>query len=253
MTRPVRIAPSILSADFGRLAEEIRAVEQAGRRLHPRRRDGRAVRAEHHPGPVVVEAVRKATKLPVDVHLMIVEPEKYIEAFAKAGANILTVHQETCPHLHRTIQQIRAAGAKPSVVVNPSTPVSTLEERAPGPRHGAGDEREPRLRRAELHPRRAGEDPQAPEDDRRARPEGRHRGRRRRERRRPRPRSATPEPTSSSPGTPCSARRTTGRRSRRSGSRQGRGAGLPGCPDAHSPRASRATLCMKRPSSGFSS
>ena len=72
-------------------------------------------------GPVIVEAVKRATRLPVDVHLMIVEPEKYIDAFAKAGADLLTVHQETCPHLHRTLQQIRQAGAKPSVVVNPAT------------------------------------------------------------------------------------------------------------------------------------
>ena len=79
-------------------------------------------------GPVIVEAVRRATKLPVDVHLMIVEPEKYIEAFAKAGADVLTVHVEACPHLHRTLQQIRQAGAKPSVVLNPGTPVSTIEE-----------------------------------------------------------------------------------------------------------------------------
>jgi len=79
-------------------------------------------------GPLVVEAVRKATTLPLDVHLMIVEPEKYIGDFANAGASIITVHQETCPHLHRTLQQIRAAGVKPSVVLNPSTPLVTLEE-----------------------------------------------------------------------------------------------------------------------------
>ena len=82
-------------------------------------------------GPVVVTAVRKATKLPLDVHLMIVEPEKYIDDFAKAGADILTVHAEACPHLHRTLQQIKAAGAKPAVVINPSTPLQAVEEVLP--------------------------------------------------------------------------------------------------------------------------
>lgn len=79
-------------------------------------------------GPVVVQAIKRAATRPLDVHLMIVEPEKYIEAFAKAGADILTVHVETSPHLHRTLQQIRQAGAKPAVVLNPSTPVSAVEE-----------------------------------------------------------------------------------------------------------------------------
>jgi ribulose-phosphate 3-epimerase len=79
-------------------------------------------------GPVVVQAIKRAATRPLDVHLMIVEPEKYIEAFAKAGADILTVHVETSPHLHRTLQQIRQAGARPAVVINPSTPVSAVEE-----------------------------------------------------------------------------------------------------------------------------
>lgn len=131
MNQPVLIAPSILSCDFGRLAEEVKAVEAAGADwVHVDVMDGRFV-PNITLGPVIVEAVRRATKLPVDVHLMIVEPEKYIDAFAKAGADVLTVHQETCPHLHRTVQQIRAAGAKPSVVLNPATPVSTLEEILP--------------------------------------------------------------------------------------------------------------------------
>jgi ribulose-phosphate 3-epimerase len=119
MARTVRIAPSILSADFGRLAEEVKAAEAAGADLiHVDVMDGRFV-PNITLGPVIVEAVRKATKLPVDVHLMIVEPEKYVEAFVKAGANLLSVHTEVSPHLHRTIQQIRHAGAKPSVVLNP--------------------------------------------------------------------------------------------------------------------------------------
>ncbi len=128
MSRGVLIAPSILSADFGRLAEEVRAVEQAGADyLHVDVMDGRFV-PNLTLGPVVVEAVRKATRLPLDVHLMIVEPEKYIEAFVKAGANLISVHVEASPHLHRTLQQIRQAGAKPSAVLNPSTPVAMVED-----------------------------------------------------------------------------------------------------------------------------
>ncbi|MBL8913294.1 MAG: ribulose-phosphate 3-epimerase [Archangium sp.] len=127
----VRVAPSILSADFGRLAEEVKAIEAAGADyVHVDVMDGRFV-PNITIGPLVVEAVKRATTLPLDVHLMIVEPEKYIDDFAKAGANIITVHQETCPHLHRTLQQIRNAGAKPSVVLNPSTPLSAIEEILP--------------------------------------------------------------------------------------------------------------------------
>lgn len=128
MSKPVRIAPSILSADFGRLGEEIQAVEAAGADLiHIDVMDGRFV-PNITIGPLIVQAARRATSLPLDVHLMIVEPEKYIDDFARAGANVISVHQETCPHLHRTLQQIRAAGAKPSVVLNPSTPLSAIEE-----------------------------------------------------------------------------------------------------------------------------
>ena len=131
MTNRVRVAPSILSADFGRLAEEVKAVEAAGAdMIHVDVMDGRFV-PNLTIGPLVVEAVRRATSLPLDVHLMIVEPEKYVDDFAKAGANTITVHQETCPHLHRTLQQIKAAGARPSVVLNPSTPLSTIEEILP--------------------------------------------------------------------------------------------------------------------------
>lgn len=123
-----KIAPSILSAEFGRLAQEIKAVEAAGADyIHVDVMDGRFV-PNITIGPLVVEAVKRATTLPLDVHLMIVEPEKYISDFAKAGATIITVHQEACVHLHRTLQQIRAAGAKPSVVINPGTSLSTIEE-----------------------------------------------------------------------------------------------------------------------------
>jgi ribulose-phosphate 3-epimerase len=127
MGHPIRIAPSILSADFGRLAEEVRAVEAAGADLiHVDVMDGRFV-PNITIGPLVVEAVRKATKLPIDAHLMIVEPERYVEAFAKAGADFVSVHAEVSPHLHRTLQAIRAAGARPAVALNPSTPLSAVE------------------------------------------------------------------------------------------------------------------------------
>jgi ribulose-phosphate 3-epimerase len=127
MTLPIRIAPSILSADFGRLAEEVRAIEAAGADVvHVDVMDGRFV-PNITIGPLVVEAVRKATKLPIDAHLMIVEPERYVEAFAKAGANLISVHAEVSPHLHRTLQAIRAAGARPAVALNPSTGLEAIE------------------------------------------------------------------------------------------------------------------------------
>ncbi len=127
MPLPIRIAPSLLSADFGRLAEEVRAVEAAGADvIHVDVMDGRFV-PNITIGPLVVEAVRKVTKLPIDAHLMIVEPERYVEAFAKAGADLVSVHAEVSPHLHRTLQAIRAAGARPAVALNPSTPLSAIE------------------------------------------------------------------------------------------------------------------------------
>lgn len=122
----VRIAPSILSADFGRLADEVRAVEAAGADLiHVDVMDGRFV-PNITIGPLVVRAVRKATKLPLDVHLMIVEPERYIEDFAEAGSDTILVHVETCPHIHRTLQHIRKLGKRAGAVLNPSTHESTL-------------------------------------------------------------------------------------------------------------------------------
>ncbi len=127
MPRDILIAPSILSADFGRLADEVRAIEAAGADVvHVDVMDGRFV-PNITVGPLVVEAVRKVTKLPIDAHLMIVEPERYVEAFAKAGADIVSVHAEVSPHLHRTLQAIRAAGARPAVALNPSTPLSAVE------------------------------------------------------------------------------------------------------------------------------
>ncbi|MCY8712758.1 ribulose-phosphate 3-epimerase [Bacillus haynesii] len=119
----VYVAPSILSADFARLGEEIRDVEQGGADfIHIDVMDGHFV-PNLTIGPLVVEAVRPITELPLDVHLMIEAPDRYIPAFAKAGADILSVHVEACPHLHRTIQLIKEQGVKAGVVLNPHTPV----------------------------------------------------------------------------------------------------------------------------------
>jgi ribulose-phosphate 3-epimerase len=121
------IAPSILSADFSCLGEEIKAVEAAGADLiHIDVMDGHFVPAITI-GPLVVKAARKVTKLPLDVHLMITEPDRYIEEFAEAGADWITVHAEACIHLHRTLTAIRNLGKKAGVVLNPATPLSALE------------------------------------------------------------------------------------------------------------------------------
>ncbi len=124
----VKIFPSILSADFRRLGQQIEEIETAGADgVHLDVMDGRFV-PNITIGPFIVEAVRQATTLPLDVHLMIVEPERYIGDFARAGADMISVHQEACPHLHRTIEQIKQLGKKAGVVLNPSTPLVTLEE-----------------------------------------------------------------------------------------------------------------------------
>ncbi|WOV86158.1 ribulose-phosphate 3-epimerase [Sporosarcina oncorhynchi] len=123
----IKIAPSILAADFSKLAEEVLEVEKAGAELiHIDVMDGHFV-PNITMGPIVVEALRPITKLPLDVHLMIENPDAYIEAFAKAGADYITVHVETCKHLHRTIQLIRSFGVKPGVVLNPHTPVEQIK------------------------------------------------------------------------------------------------------------------------------
>ena len=127
----LKIAASILSADFCRLGEQVVAAEAAGvDYIHCDVMDGHFV-PNITIGPLVVAAVRRATSLPIDVHLMIEKPERYIPAFAEAGASNLTVHYETCPHVHRTIQQIRELGVGASVTINPATPLSVLDEILP--------------------------------------------------------------------------------------------------------------------------
>lgn len=123
----VYLAPSILSADFARLGEEIRDVEQGGADwIHVDVMDGHFV-PNLTLGPVIVEAIRPYTKLPLDVHLMISNPDAFIESFARAGADFISVHAEASPHLHRTIQHIKAQGVKAGVVLNPATSLSALE------------------------------------------------------------------------------------------------------------------------------
>jgi ribulose-phosphate 3-epimerase len=125
--KPVVIAPSILSADFLHLQDQIAACEAAGADwIHIDVMDGHFV-PNLTMGPFIVEACRRATKLPLDVHLMIEQPERLLEAFARAGASHLTVHVETCPHLHRTLQHIKTLGVKAGVVLNPGTPAILIE------------------------------------------------------------------------------------------------------------------------------
>ena len=131
MSSQVKIAPSILASDFGRLGEQIAEAEAGGADyVHVDVMDGRFV-PNITIGPVVVKAVQRTTRLPLDVHLMIEEPERMLPAFASAGASNLTVHIETCPHLHRTIDQIKELGCTAGVAINPATSITSLEEILP--------------------------------------------------------------------------------------------------------------------------
>ncbi len=124
----VKLAPSILAADFWRLAEQVKAAEEAGaNRFHIDVMDGRFV-PNISLGIPIVEAMRRGTSLPLEMHLMIQEPERYVEAFIQAGADIVIVHQEATPHLHRTIQLIKGQAKKAGIGLNPSTPTATVED-----------------------------------------------------------------------------------------------------------------------------
>jgi ribulose-phosphate 3-epimerase len=123
-----KLSPSILTADFAHLGAQITAAEAAGADyIHVDVMDGRFV-PNITIGPLIVQTLSRITRLPLDVHLMIEEPERYIADFARAGATILTVHQEACRHLHRTVQRIRAEGCRPGVAINPATPLTLVEE-----------------------------------------------------------------------------------------------------------------------------
>src|SRR6201997_1089214 len=124
----VKLAPSILAADFARLGEQVAEVDKAGaNRIHVDVMDGHFV-PNISMGPVVVEALRPITRLPLEVHLMIEEPDRYLDAFAQAGADTLLVHQEGAVNLHRTIQHINSLGKKAGVVINPATPAQLIED-----------------------------------------------------------------------------------------------------------------------------
>ena len=131
MTRPIRIAPSLLSADFSKLGEEVAMCVAGGADwLHVDVMDGQFVPNLTF-GSKVISTVRKLTKLPLDVHMMVVEPEKYFDDFAKAGANGLTIHVEAAPHLHRQLQRIRELGCSAGVALNPATPLEAIRDAIP--------------------------------------------------------------------------------------------------------------------------
>ena len=155
----IEIAPSILAADFARLGEEMRAVEQGGADvIHVDVMDGHFV-PNISIGIPVVASLRKATRLPLDVHLMIEQPEKYIEEFVRAGADRVLIHQEATVHLDRALAMIRECGAQAGAVINPATPVAMLYGSARQGGYGSRDVREPGFRGSEVHSRGGRENP----------------------------------------------------------------------------------------------
>ena len=149
---PVLIAPSIFAADFAVLRDQLAALEAGGADLiHVDVMDGHFV-PNLTMGPVIVEAIRRSTRLPLDVHLMITDPDRYLQAFFDAGASRLAVHVEVLPHLHRTIHAIKKLGMRAGVAINPATPVGALEEIAGGSGPRAGDVGEPGVLGSDFHP-----------------------------------------------------------------------------------------------------
>ena len=198
--RTGKIAPSILAADFLRLGEEIAAAEAGGAdRIHLDVMDGVFVPNISF-GIPVVKAARRATTLPLEAHLMIVQPERYLADFANAGADTIIVHQEVSPHLDRTLHAIRELGKKAGVAINPATPLEALNEVIELLDLVAGDDRQPRLRRPALHRLDAAQDTATAPDAGRTQPDLRSGGGRRHRRRPPSAPPTTPARRSSWPG-----------------------------------------------------
>ena len=167
--RRIKIAPSILSADFSRLGEQVAEAEQGGAdAIHIDIMDGNFV-PNITMGPMIVDAIRGWTTLPFDLHMMVSAPERYIEDFASAGADIITVHAEACQHLHRTVHQIREAGKKPSVAISPRDTGSCNRRGYSRPGSGSRDDRKSRLRRPGVHRIHARQDQPRSRNARRAR------------------------------------------------------------------------------------